>query len=107
MPPLRCCGYRGLARDVRTCRLTGTIGFYACYWFVWKIFSAIKVADAGGEAILLSQVSLVEFGGRGLVDVVDWGAEPGVDHHDRVEQGCFFVVNLGEMPQPQLAELLG
>jgi len=23
--------------------LTGTIGFYACYWFVWKIFSAIKV----------------------------------------------------------------
>ena len=22
---------------------TGTIGFYACYWFVWKIFSAIKV----------------------------------------------------------------
>ena len=23
--------------------LTGTIGFYACYWFVFKIFSAIKV----------------------------------------------------------------
>mmetsp|Transcript_2627 Transcript_2627/g.8786 ORF Transcript_2627/g.8786 Transcript_2627/m.8786 type:complete len:631 (+) Transcript_2627:50-1942(+) len=23
--------------------LTGTIGFYSCYWFVWKIFSAIKV----------------------------------------------------------------
>jgi len=23
--------------------LTGTIGFYACYFFVWKIFSAIKV----------------------------------------------------------------
>lgn len=24
-------------------QLTGTIGFYACYIFVWKIFSAIKV----------------------------------------------------------------
>ena len=23
--------------------LTGTIGFYACYWFVFKIFSSIKV----------------------------------------------------------------
>ncbi len=23
--------------------VTGTIGFYACHWFVWKIFSAIKV----------------------------------------------------------------
>ena len=23
--------------------LTGAIGFYACYWFVWKIFSAIKI----------------------------------------------------------------
>jgi len=23
--------------------LTGTIGFFACYWFVFKIFGAIKV----------------------------------------------------------------
>ena len=23
--------------------LTGTIGFYACYYFVFKIFAAIKV----------------------------------------------------------------
>mmetsp|Transcript_10839 Transcript_10839/g.34245 ORF Transcript_10839/g.34245 Transcript_10839/m.34245 type:complete len:631 (-) Transcript_10839:650-2542(-) len=23
--------------------MTGTIGFYACYWFVWKIFAAVKV----------------------------------------------------------------
>ena len=23
--------------------LTGTIGFYSCYWFVFKIFSSIKV----------------------------------------------------------------
>lgn len=23
--------------------ITGSIGFYACYWFVWKIYSAVKV----------------------------------------------------------------
>ena len=23
--------------------LTGTIGFYACYWFVTKIYGAIKI----------------------------------------------------------------
>ena len=23
--------------------ITGTIGFYSCYWFVWTIYAAIKV----------------------------------------------------------------
>ena len=23
--------------------ITGTIGFYSCYWFVWIIYAAIKV----------------------------------------------------------------
>ncbi|KAJ6820501.1 transmembrane 9 superfamily member 7-like [Iris pallida] len=23
--------------------LTGTIGFYACFWFVWKIYSSVKI----------------------------------------------------------------
>ena len=23
--------------------ITGTIGFYSCYWFVWTIYGAIKV----------------------------------------------------------------
>ena len=23
--------------------VTGTIGFYSCYWFVWIIYGAIKV----------------------------------------------------------------
>jgi len=35
-------GYMSLATIVFFL-LTGTIGFYACYIFVWKIFSAIKV----------------------------------------------------------------
>lgn len=35
-------GYMGIAALVFFL-LTGTIGFYACYYFVWKIFSAIKV----------------------------------------------------------------
>jgi hypothetical protein len=28
--------------------LTGTIGFYACYWFVRKIYGAIKIVSRGG-----------------------------------------------------------
>mmetsp|Transcript_16331 Transcript_16331/g.24626 ORF Transcript_16331/g.24626 Transcript_16331/m.24626 type:complete len:343 (+) Transcript_16331:3-1031(+) len=35
-------GYMGVAA-LTFFLLTGTIGFYACYIFVWKIFSAIKV----------------------------------------------------------------
>lgn len=35
-------GYMGISALVFFL-LTGTIGFYACYYFVWKIFSAIKV----------------------------------------------------------------
>jgi len=35
-------GYMGIAALIFFL-LTGTIGFYACYFFVWKIFGAIKV----------------------------------------------------------------
>ena len=26
--------------------ITGTIGFYSCYWFVWTIYGAIKLQMA-------------------------------------------------------------
>jgi hypothetical protein len=32
--------------------LTGTIGFYACYWFVRTIYASVKIDWEGNQRIL-------------------------------------------------------
>lgn len=35
-------GYMGIMTTM-VCLFTGAIGFFACFWFVTKIYSAVKV----------------------------------------------------------------